>query len=328
MATYPTITNTMYGGLGAAGTAQAAANTFVPKQWMDELLVQREANFILVNLLRRLNFRGKKGDQFIIPFISNLSAVDKVPGVAVDPQVNAEGQKTILIDKHKIVPLQFDDIFMLQQNYDLRQQYMEKAGEALAKVQENDLAAAIIAALSSTYKVIGGDGKTAWSNAGAGNGSDITDAGLRRMIRTLDENKVPEKGRFLHICPAQKSALLGIDKFTLFQNIGRTKEIQTGLFGDIYGMPVYVGNNEQVVTAADGSTTYNVNFIGHKDAACTAVQMNVRIQSQYKLENTATLTCADTVYGVKALRTDDDDTTGSNHRLSHIVAFYTPKSAS
>jgi N4-gp56 family major capsid protein len=308
--TWPIQTNAMTGT-----STQNAANTFIPIMWSDELLVTREANLVAAKLFKRVNHKGKPGDTIRVPFISDLSANTKNITQAVTIQAIAEGKIDILLDQHKEVSFLLEDFVKLQSRYDLRKPYVQKAGYALAKTLDTALLALLDSAVGSNYKVIGSDGNTAYA---AGNEADLTDAGIRRIIRKLDDNNVPEEGRFAILPPSQKQALLGIDKFVLYQNVGRTTEIQKGLFGEIYGIKFHISTN----CATTGSA--RVGCIGHGDALCCAVQQDVRIQSQQKLENLATLVVADHVYGVKALRVANDDTTGSNNRLSHVVAVYTP----
>lgn len=322
MTTFPVQTDSVYGGLGAAGSAQAAANTFVPKLWADEILIQREVNMVAANFFKRINFRGKKGDSIVIPFISDLTAHQKTATNPVTIQTNAEGQKTVVIDQHWEVSQLFEDVLMTQSRYDLRSEYTKKAAYGLARNLDSAIYTAILAALSSTYKVIGGDGSTA-ANTTTLNATDLTDIGFRRMVQTLDDNLVPAEDRCLIIPPCQKNALLGIDKFTLFQHFGNANALQKGIFGEIYGIPVRISTNCPSATSTDNKS-YRVGFLAHKDAICTAMQMDVRVQAQYKQEYLGTLVTSDMLYGIKALRTDDADTTGSNYRKSHIVAFYVP----
>ena len=322
MTTWPVQTDSTYGGLGAAGSAQAAANTFVPKIWADELLVQREVNMVAANFFKRINFRGKKGDTIVIPFISDLTAYAKAATSPVTLNVIAEGQKSIVINQHYEVSQLFEDVLMTQSRYDLRSEYTKKAAYALAKTLDSAIYTALLAALSSTYKVIGSDGSTA-ANTTASNIAQITDAGLRKAIQTLDDNLAPAEDRCLIIPPSMKNALLGIDKFTLFQHFGNANALQKGVFGEIYGIPVRISTNCPSGTTSD-SVAYRVAFLAHKDAICTAIQQDVRVQAQYKQEYLGTLVTSDMLYGIKALRTDDSDVTGSNYRKSHAVALYVP----
>lgn len=323
---------TSNGGMGAAGTAQQAANTFIPIAWHRELLVSREPELRLVDRLTRINFVGKKGDTLRIPFFSNLTTTAFVSGVAVVPQVNPEGKKDMVIDKHEYSAVQLDDVLAMQADYNLRAEFNKQMGIALAKALETNCWKAFVgtdyvgtsAALSTTYRVIGGDGETAYSNSGSGNGADLTDAGLRRAIRKLKDNDVP--GNMdewtLLIPPSQEEALLGIDKFVLYQNIGSTDPLRRGLIGRLYGIPTMVSNFCPTVTAADGVTKYRVALLFHKSALAVGVQMNPRFQVQYRVEYLANLMVADQLYGVKALRTDDTDVSSSNYRKSHAIALY------
>ena len=59
MSTYPNVDTTAYGGAGAAGSAQAAANTFIPIAWHREMLVSREPRLQLVLLAPHLPHPGR-----------------------------------------------------------------------------------------------------------------------------------------------------------------------------------------------------------------------------------------------------------------------------
>ena len=277
---------------------------------------------VAANFFKRINFRGKKGDTIVIPFISDVTANQKVATQAVTIQAIAEGMKSVVIDQHWEVSHLFEDVLMMQSRYDLRSEYTKKAAYALAKNVDSALYTALLAALSSTYKVIGSDGSTA-ANLTTSNIAQITDAGLRRAIQTLDDNLAPAEDRCLIIPPSMKNALLGIDKFTLFQHFGNANALQKGVFGEIYGIPVRISTNCYSGTTSDG-VAYRVAFLAHKDAMCIAMQQDIRVQAEYKTENLGTLVVSDMLYGIKALRTDDADTTGSNYRKSHAVALYVP----
>lgn len=348
MATWPVQTAATGGGGGAAGTAQNAANTFVPKMWSDEILIQREKNLVAASFFKRINVKGKKGDTVVIPFVSDVMAFAKAATYPVTINQAAEGLINLTLDKHYESSKLYEDFFMVQQRYDLRNEYTKKAGYRLALLLDSHLlaiptatlvlnsttgvityteAAPAAGNLPAAYRVIGSDGKTQWdttANANAGNASDITDAGLRAAIQKLEDNNVMADEMCLFICPSQKNALLGIDKFTLYNDIGRTSELQKGKFGTIYGVEVKVTTNIPTFPATDGTTNVRPCLLAHKDAMCAAIQMDVRVQAQYKQEYLSTLVTSDMIFGVKGLRLDADDVTASNHRASHAVALYVP----
>jgi hypothetical protein len=147
--------------------------------------------------------------------------------------------------------------------------------------------------------VIGGDGTTLYTG-NSDNASDITDAGIRKMILTLDNADVPMDNRVMVIPPVAANELLSINRFTEQQFIGNGDAIKTGKIGMIYGMDVYISNNAPTVG------TSRVGVMMHKDALVLAEQVGVRSQTQYKQEYLGDLFTSDTIYGVATLR----DTSG------------------
>lgn len=314
--TYPTMT----GGINTTTDAN-----FIPEIWSDEILVSREANLVAGRLFDRVDHKGKAGDTIHFPFLSDFTAQNYTQLAGVTIQNVTEGEKTILLNKYKDVSWIESNLAQLQRkdSYRLRARRVEKAGYALAKAIDTDLLG-LYTDLGTNYKVIGGDGKTAWDDTGAGNGSDLTDAGILAMVRKLDDNEVPAEDRFMIIPPCQKQVLLGIDKFVLYQNTNRNKELVSGMFGEIYGFKIYVSTNCPTVASAGDATSYRVGLYAHKSAFAIAMQQDVKTQSQYKQEYKGDLISCDCVYGVKAMRADNDDVSASNRRLSHAVAFFVP----
>jgi hypothetical protein len=92
--------------------------------------------------------------------------------------------------------------------------------------------------------------------------------------------------------------LLGINRFTEQQFIGSGDAIKTGKIGQIYGIDVFVTNS------APTDSTNREGLMFHRDAAVFAEQVGVRTQTQYKQEYLGDLFTADTIYGVKELRSE------------------------
>ena len=132
------------------------------------------------------------------------------------------------------------------------------------------------------------------------NATDITDAGIRKMILTLDNADVPMDNRCLIIPPIAANDMLAINRFTEQQFIGNGEAIKTGKIGSIYGIDVYVSSNCPSIN----SDAQRVGIMKHKDALALVEQMGVRSQTQYKQEYLGDLFTADTLYGVGELRND------------------------
>ena len=318
--------------LQPAGTSATTPNSYVeawvPEIWKDEMLASRENNLALVKHFRRLNHKGQVGDTVYLMTMEHMDTVTKTAGDPVVPQSISAGRMAITIDKHETVCVLIEDMAAQQSLMNIRREFTREAGYALAKKIENDTWSAIIAGLHADYKKVGADGETAFA---AGNFSAITDAGLRRSIQRLEDNNTDMNKVKLFIPPSQKNALLGIDKFTLYNYIGRTSEIQRGVIGSIFGIPVevttncpYLDNTGAVSTAAAG--TGRLALLASSEAVCTAPQWDVRFQSQYKPEFLGTYVIADMCYGIKVLRGSNADassnTAASTTRKSEMVGLY------
>lgn len=244
-----------------------------------EIFLELENKPHMANLVFRRNApRGVGTIKF--PQIAKLTAVDKTSGTALTPASNTETALTLLLDKHKAVAMEIDDIAELQSSLELRKIYVSRMAEALATVLDTDLFA-LYSALSQTI--------------GTGTAS-ITDANIREAIQYLDEANAPAE-RYLVIPPSQKNAILGIDKFVLAYESGDST-LKTGEIGQIYGVKVIVSNNCPVVTTTVKCLMFS------RDAFGLGVQQNIRVKSAWNVLGVAEDIVADMVYGVCELRDD------------------------
>jgi hypothetical protein len=95
---------------------------------------------------------------------------------------------------------------------------------------------------------------------------------------------------------------MGLARYTEQAFVGNGDAIRNGEIGQLYGMAVFASSNAD--TAAGNSTTDRICLMGHKDSMVLVEQLGIRSQTQYKQEYLGTLFTADTIYGVKALRTN------------------------
>lgn len=300
------------------GTSPTGVDYFIPELWSDEILAAHKANLVMQPLVKSMPFTGSKGDTVYVPLPVRGSASVKAAANAVTLITASDTRFTLTVDQHYEYSRLIEDIVSVQALDSLRQFYTDDAGYALAIQQDTALhnEGAKFAAPDSTPRtagsnyskaVIGGDGNTTWSQGGSGNGSALTDAGIRRAIQALDDNDVPDRMRALVIPPVEKRKLLGISRFTEQAFTGesaRGNSIRNGLIGDVYGIPVYVSSNCATVEAND-STAYRAALMFQKDAIVMAEQMTPRTQTQPKLEFLADLMVADVLYGVGVPRPEN-----------------------
>jgi len=300
-------------GLGNSNhqTTTASAN-FIPELWSDEVIGAYKSNLVLANLVTKMSHKGKKGDTIHIPTPNRGSATAKAANTQVNLIQDTAGVVNISIDKHYEYSKLIEDIAEVQALSSMRKFYTDDAGYALANQVDDDLFALAEGLQGGTVDgagaalwekaVIGGDGTTLYTG-NSSNATDITDAGLRKMILTLDNADVPMDNRCLVLPPVAANDMLGIARFTEQQFVGNGDAIKTGKIGQIYGIDVFVTNNAPTISPTSGGDD-RIGLLLHKDALVFAEQVGVRSQTQYKQEYLGDLFTADTIYGVGELRND------------------------
>jgi hypothetical protein len=254
--------------------------------------------------------------------VATAKATDAEVTLVNDVSTNVD----ISINKHFEYSVLLEDIASIQALSSMRGMYTDQAAYALGRQVDYDLhvlgtglqggtldaSPGTPAAQTLAYDaaVIGGDGTTTWdstANTNTGNGSALTDAGIRKMIQTLDDSDIPMDDRALVIPPVERKNLMGLARFTEQAFVGEAgmgNTIRTGKIGDIYGVPVYVSSACPDVIATDTSTAYRAGMLFHKGAFAHVEQLGIRAQSQYMQQYLADLLTADTIYGVGELRND------------------------
>jgi N4-gp56 family major capsid protein len=292
--------------LGTNHVTNATGATFIPELWSDEIIAAYKQNLVMANLVSKMSFKGKKGDTLHIPKPTRGAAALKAASTQVTLQAATESEIQVLVNKHYEYSRLIEDITETQALASLRKFYTSDAGYALAKQVDVDLirlgrgVAGGDGTADYDAAVLAGDGSTAYVD-GTNVGNAITDAGIRRIIQTLDDADVPMDGRVLVLPPSARNTMMGLARFTeqaFTGEVGGGNTIRNGEIGNVYGVKVYVTTNCDTAT----TNTTRIGMMFHKDAFVLAEQMGVRSQTQYKQEYLGTLFTSDMLYGVKELR--------------------------
>ena len=300
--------------LGTYHQTTTTADKFIPEIWSDEVVATYKKNLVLANLIKKLSFKGKKGDTLHIPKPGRGNASAKAAGSQVTLVTDTASEIQVKIDQHWEYSILIEDIVETQALASMRQFYTDDAGYALARKVDSML-------LQLGRGVNGGDGTAAYTGAYAGadgttayvagsnNQSALTDAAIRRSIQRLDDSDVPMDGRYFIIPPSSRNTLMGLARYTeqaFVGEAGSMNTIRNGEIGNLYGVPVFTTTNADTPNDAnDGSGTAQparICLMGHKDSMVLVEQQGVRSQTQYKQEYLGTLFTADTLYGVAELR--------------------------
>ncbi len=255
------------------------AAAFIPEIWSQEVIRATNPKFVLANLVWRFDKDAKMGDTIKVPSVSNLVANDKVANVPVAKQKPTETNTDILVNIHKEVSYEVEDIAELQANRNLRQLYTEPASTAIADAVDTSLAE-LGASLSQTK--------------GTYNTAVTTDV-ILDSIEILDLNDVPESDRYFAFRADVKRDLLDLAAYTSSDFVDG-RPVQTGMIGSLYGVQTFMSNNLVI----SGSNTNNMLF--HKEAFALAMAQAPRAQAEYSLQDLAWLAVIDAVYGVKEMR--------------------------
>jgi len=289
---------------GANAVTTTSAANFIPEVWSDEIVASYKKNLVMANLVKKMNFKGKKGDTVHIPSPTRGSASAKTAANTVTLIAESDSDISVSINNHYEYSRLIEDIVEAQALSSLRGFYTEDAGYALAKQVDTSLIQLGRGANGGTAGnqhyaggLIGSTG--AAYTYSSSNAAAIADAGIRKAIQTLDDSDVPMDGRSLVVPPVARNSMLGIARFTeqAFKGTGST--LMNGEFGDIYGVKVFVSTN---CDSTDASTPDKVALLFQRDFSVLVEQLGIRSQTQYKQEFLGTLFTADTLYGVAELR--------------------------
>lgn len=288
------------------------AATFIPEIWSDEVIAAYKKNLVLANLVRKMSFKGKKGDTLHIPKPTRGTATAKAANTAVTIQADTETEVQVLVNKHFEYSRFIEDITEVQALASLRSFYTEDAGYALAKQVDDELIAlgqtfgngTSSWVHSNSYFIDASTGLTAYAVDTVTTSDVFTDTGFRKLIQLMDDADVPMDGRKFAIPPSLRNAIMGIDRYNSSDFVDG-RGVQNGQIGSLYGIDIYVSSNMPVIeTALDNTAGDAVKaaLLFHTDTMVLAEQLGVRSQTQYKLDYLSTLYTADTLFGVKTVR--------------------------
>lgn len=302
-------------------SARTRSNSaFVRELWTDEISAAYKANLVMPQLVVTMPFNGKKGDTVHIPAPVRGAASAKAASTQVTLIANQELTKQYLIDQHWEYSRLIEDIVQVQADDTVRAFYTDDAGYALAKRVDTTLQnqGANVAAGTNVSPTVAGSAYSkavigtptagalvTWNpsaNTNAGNAATIVDEGLRLLIRNLDDNDVPGRGRVLVIPPVEKKNIMGISRFTEQAFVGEGNTIRNGIIGNLYGVDVYVSTNCPTVADTGAAVDQRAALLFQKECFILIEQMSPRSQSSYIQEYLGDLLTVDTIFGTGLLR--------------------------
>ena len=268
---------------------------FIPELWADP---------IYKFFTRQNKLRGSvddyssmvkgQGDTIHIPKIALKAAVLKVKSTIVDFSTGAQAGKVDLsIDKHYVVPELFEDIALIQSNFELISKYTRMMGESIARQVDENMWDELDGFqtrqdLSANNTFAANDLETTLANLYASDlEPNMCSMAVNRLI--LADIMHPSSGVASYFVRADAVA-------------GSGQELKTGAVGLVYGMDVFYSNAISIATDNDKS----VGAVYVPSACAFAAQQDVRVQADYSIDYLGTKVTADIIYGMKLLDESGD----------------------
>ena len=251
---------------------------YIQEKWSRDIQQPFDKKLQIANLVQdRSGLIAGGGDLINIPFATNVDARAKVASTAITYDSPEGTPVSIAIDKHYYVGVLIEDIAKVQSSYDLKATFQTRMAEALARQIDTDLMAL-------------------WASAGTTvtGGAAIDDADILSVVAAFDAANTPEDGRRGVIGHNSKADLLGVNKYTAYDQTGKTGKAvdgSNGLIGSVYNMNLYHSGN--VPTSTTGK-----NLFFHKDAITKAVQQKPKFEMEYSVDQLGWKTALHTIYGL------------------------------
>lgn len=256
----------------------AQTSQYVPEIWTREIQQPFTEMLQARKLVQdRSGLVAGGGDLVRIPFTAQVAARAKAASTDITFDSPEGAPVTLNIDKHYYVGVKIEDIAKVQANYNLKAAFMPRMAEALAKQVDTDL----LALYASAGTTVAG-------------GAAIDDADMISVVSAFDAANTPLDMRRGVIGTYTKGDLLGVNKYTAYDQTGKTGKAvdgTSGLVASVYDMDVYFSQN--VPTSTTGR-----NLFFHKNALNFAEQQAPKFESIYSVKSLAWETALHTIYGV------------------------------
>ena len=239
---------------GAFDTSPTYSGGFIPQLWSNKLNAKFYANTMLADIANT-SWEGEiknQGDSIRIRTAPSITISDYAgAGTTLSSQVPVPIYTDLQINKGKYFSVQVNDVLAHQADIDLMDMFTDDAAKQLKIAIENE----------AFFQWFSTEGAATTTNKGAAAGAvsasynlgtdlvpiDESVAGnllklILRMSATLDEQNVPEEGRWLIISPADRHLLMQTDIAQAYFTGDNSSIVRTGKIGMLDRFTVYVSN--------------------------------------------------------------------------------------
>lgn len=239
-------------GSGAFDTNPSYSGAFIPTLWSGKLLAKFYQNTILAEVTNT-DYEGElknQGDTVRIRLAPSISIQDYTVGQNLSYEVPTPIFQDMQVNKGKYFGVQVNDVLAYQSDMDLMNMFTEDAAKQLKIAIENEV---FFNSFITEGPAAANEGGAAGAISAAYDlGTDVAPIDqatpenvlntILRMATVLDEQNVPEDGRFLIISPFDRQLLMQSNIAQAYFTGDQSSTIRTGKIGMLDRFTVYVSN--------------------------------------------------------------------------------------
>ena len=256
-----------------------AITNFVPELWTAKILVALRKKAVAGGLVNR-DYEGeirRAGDTVNITSINDVTIGNYTAHADITFEDIDDATRALVINQQKYFAFELDDIERAQSvnGGAVMNQALDNA-----TYQLRDVADAFL--LSTMNTAIQGTGNDLGTRAIHTTAQNLYDSFVDLAV-VLDEDNVPEEGRWAVVSPSLHGRLLKLDTFITPGDQAGPAARANGFIGSIAGLDLYKSNNLPAVT--DVAATGGLAIAGHSIATTFAEQITsveaVRLEKRF-----------------------------------------------
>ena len=233
-------------------TSTSYSGAFIPTLWSGKLLAKFYQNTMLSEIANT-DYEGElknQGDTIRIRLAPTITISDYTAGQNLNYEVPTPIYQDMQVNKGKYFGVQVNDVLSYQSDMNLMNMFTEDAAKQLKIQIENEV---FFNSFVTEGPASANVGATAGAISAAYNlGTDVTPIdqatpenvlkAILRMSTVLDEQNVPEDGRWLIISPFDRQLLMQSSIAQAYFTGDQSSVIRTGKIGMLDRFSVYVSN--------------------------------------------------------------------------------------
>lgn len=291
---------------------------FIPTLWSSKINKRFYATTVFSEIANS-DYSGEisgMGDKVIIMNSPTITIGDYKIGDTLSYERPSVSKTEMTVDRAKRFAYQINDVEKYQTKADYMSEFADAAAQQLKVAVDADILTSIYNDAHSKNKGTAAGAKSGQINLGAAGGTNGSNALklvsgtagsgecnvfdlITRMSAVMDEQNIPEDGRWLLVPPLFRTKLAQSAQATALIQGNDVSMYRNGKFGQIDRWTLYVTNQLKVATEGTASLTYLM--AGHKSSLCFASQIS-KVENLMNPNDFGSLIRGLNVYGFKTIK--------------------------